>query len=338
MNRYLTVLCVASLLFAAAVPAWANGIPAYTCVTLAGTANSAPAGNTEGFSLLSNGTVVGTTLHNSMSIYDYAMTWNASGTPTTIGNTGMMAAVWGDGAGQYATGGTGVSSYGAVYIWNGSSFVESSNSNLRSGALLVGMSGNGLLSGYSTSNGPGWAYDLNTSTYYSFGPAYTGPNYANANGWVVGQDGGGSDGFVWKESNSSYSLITGLNNAWFISSNNGYVAGQNQSSTAAVYTPTGTLVGAYWGGRATGVNNNGIVIGDTGTGFSFSTSDVPYGYFPGYGTVPLNDYAPNGVSFNFAQAINDSGDILVWAGSNNLYDGVTNSGWTSYLLVPTPEP
>ena len=49
-------------------------------------------------------------------------------------------------------------------------------------------------------------------------------------------------------------------------------------------------------------------------------------YFPGYGSVNLNVYAPNGVTFNTAQAVNDNGQILVWSGG---------SGWTPPVSPPT---
>ena len=69
-----------------------------------------------------------------------------------------------------------------------------------------------------------------------------------------------------------------------------------------------------------------------------SYNGVAEAYFPGYGTVPLNHYAPNGVSFDFVQAINDAGDILVLSGDQ--FMGNLNGGCGSYLLVPnaTPEP
>ena len=54
-------------------------------------------------------------------------------------------------------------------------------------------------------------------------------------------------------------------------------------------------------------------------------------------TVDLTSaYAPSGVTFNMAVAVNDAGQILVWSqGDQDAYTGTT-----SYLLTPvaTPEP
>ena len=89
-----------------------------------------------------------------------------------------------DNAGQYACG-----CQGSIYLWNGSSFVKSSNAHL-SGGYLDGETESGLMVGY---NSAGWAYDLNTSAYYSIGPTNTWPLGGNAAGYLVGQDGGGTE-------------------------------------------------------------------------------------------------------------------------------------------------
>ena len=118
------------------------------------------------------------------------------------------------------------------------------------------------------------------------------------------------------------------------------MAGLTQSSSpnAAVYSASGTSVGTYWAGEATGVNNNGVVIGDTVAcvynGGDGSTWDGhAMAYVPGFDDpqgFDLNTYAPSGVTFNVAQAVNDAGQILVWSNgwSNDIED------CKSYLLTP----
>ena len=84
--------------------------------------------------------------------------------------------------------------------WNGTSLVATGNPKLATGIDFNGMSQNGLCVGDQmelSSPGPAWAYDLNTSTYYSFGPASTMAISANSSGYVVGQDGSGNQGFIW---------------------------------------------------------------------------------------------------------------------------------------------
>ena len=50
------------------------------------------------------------------------------------------------------------------------------------------------------------------------------------------------------------------------------MAGENQSGQAAVYNTSTTSTSTYWTGEATFVNDNGLVVGDTNTGFYY------YGY------------------------------------------------------------
>src|SRR5208282_5968948 len=109
-------------------------------------------------------------------------------------------------------------------------FVNTGNSNLAS-AYLYGESENGLLFGQ-TGAGAAYAYDLNTKAYYSFGPANTYPIGANASGYVVGQDGGGTQGFIWNEASQSYKPISGLYSALGISGNSQLVAGQTGTSSS----------------------------------------------------------------------------------------------------------
>ncbi len=188
MNRcYVTSLCVALLVlvFAAAGAAWATTYPAYTCTELVGVPNgntAAPAA--QGQSLLSNGTVIGQSAYqfaNPTTVPTYYLcSWNSAGTRTAIANVGPnLWNAFGDGSGQYAA-----SLSVEFYVWNGSSLVPTGNSNLATGIDFNGMSQNGLCVGdhVEGSPAPAWAYDLNTSTYYSFGPNDSMAIYANSIG------------------------------------------------------------------------------------------------------------------------------------------------------------
>ena len=330
MNRhFLTTLSVALLVFAATGAAWATG---YTCVPL----QVYPISGSHGWSLLSNGTVVGnsddwwTSLNPTNPPQSWPTTWNSSGIPTPIGAGGVGATVnpvCGDDYGRYA-----YSSSGGIYVWNGTSWALTV-----AGGGLDGETENGLLVGYTSSTGI--AYDLNTKTLYTIGSGATWPISGNASGYVVGQNAATTYGFVWKESTQSYSQINGLIIALGISSNSQYVAGQNQSGQAAVYTPGGSLVGTYWNGEATFVNSNGLVVGDTSTVWNSELT-----YPSGRAMAEINGqtvdlttaYAPTGVTFNYCAGVNDAGDILVW--SQGFISGQVNDNCHSYLLVPTPEP
>jgi hypothetical protein len=277
--------------------------------------------------------------------YQEGLSWTVSGSTATMtdlgnveGTTANGAAsmsvdmLFGDGQGRYAGS---IGSVGPVGLWNGSTFQSlggSLNPQLQ-WADLNGESQNGLLFG-TEFNSPtyAFAYDLNTSTYYQLGSTVnTTPLGANSSGYVVGQDGSGTQGFIWNEARGgSYSLLPGLSIAWGISSNSQSVAGQNQSSKAAVYTASGTLVDTYWSGRATFVNNGGTVVGDTATGWS--TSGRAMAEINGQQIDLSNAYAPAGVTFNFCQGLNDAGQILVWAGG--YLGGNDNGGCTSYVLTP----
>ena len=118
-----------------------------------------------------------------------------------------------------------------------------------------------------------------------------------------------------------------------ISNNSDYVAGSDQNGSAAVYTPTGPLVGTYGAGEATGVNDSGVVIGDTSDG-GLITGDCngrAWADINGQQIDLTTVYAPAGVTFNLAIAINDAGQILVQ--SNGAYDGQSPTT-ESYLLTP----
>ena len=154
----------------------------------------------------------------------------------------MIGGVFGDDSGRYALSPLN----GSTSIWNGSSFSPAGNSNVAAGTI-DSETENGVLLGFTGS--AGWAYDQNTSAYYAIGSANTWPIGGNSSGYVVGQDGGGTEGFVWNEANQSYNLIPGLTMALGISNNSQLVAGENQSGQAAVYTPAARLGGHVLGRR-----------------------------------------------------------------------------------------
>ncbi len=340
MNRcYLTSLCVAFVVFAAT--GLARATPLYTCTELVGLTNgNSAAPEAQGRSQLSNGTVVG------QSAYQYASptivphwwlcSWDAAGNRTTIGDGGSTVwNIYGDGAGQYAA------SFGSsMGFWNGTSFPVSSNPNLGagSGADLNGMSQNGLTVGDHldhSGSGPAWAYDDTAGTYYSFGPTDAMAISANSSGNVVGADLDGNKGFIWNETSQSYSPIPSLSFAWGISDNSHLVAGENLTGKAAVYNTSTTSTSTYWSGSASFVNDNGLVVGNTDPGFydyGFGSGVRAMAEIGGQQVDLTTAYAPNGVTFNWCEGVNDAGQILVWSLGTGSY------GNRTFLLTPVPEP
>ena len=329
---YVSILAF-GLAMAAAGLAW-GGAPGYYCTELVGDSNTYPptaVTNSYGGSLLSNGTVIGETRDQGPGFpaplpINCLASWNPSGTLTTV-YTGLdtddYENVFGDGSGRLAVGGTAGANANrtfGVFLYSGGTL--SPIAQLQGSNALIGMSQNGLMAGYwQSSTGTAFAYDVATKSYYAIGPA--GSLAQGVNGtYVVGGDGASKDGFVWNESNQSYTQIPALAAAQGISDNGQLVAGLTQGSNpnAAVYTPSGTLAGTYWAGEATGVNNSGLVIGDNAS-VVYNNASGPWtshamAYFPGWNDpqgVDLNAYAPAGVTFDMAQAVNDSGQILVWS-------------------------
>ena len=337
MNRYLTALCVVSLLFAAAATAPATTYPAYTCTELVGlTWDGTP--NAYGGSLLTNGTVIGETVSGSgMGFPNYFVSsWNSSGTRFTIssGTTPLVDNVWGDDAGQI------VINNGTDWVWNGSIYTAISSSNLptSSANATYGVSDGGLLFGGNTPAAKSWAYDLNTSTYYSFGSGTTWANGANAAGYVVGTTGSGT-GYVWHESNQSYSAISGLESANGVSPASAYVVGETTGGKAGLYSLAGSQLATYWSGEATFVNDSGLVVGDTAApDYNTNYTGRAMAYFPNFNggqSVDLTTaYAPGGVTLNFALGVNDAGQILVASG----YAISNPENSRMFLLTPVPEP
>ena len=151
---------------------------------------------------------------------------------------------------------------------------------------------------------------------------------------MVGQDGGGTEGFVWNEGTQSYNPISGLTIALGISSNSQLVAGEDQNGNAAVYTRTGTAAGAYWGGEATFVNRSGTVVGDTSSAWrdgDTSPGGQAMAEIDGQSIDLTNAYAPAGVSFNYCAGLNDAGQILVWS-NGSFY--ANSAAVASYVLTP----
>ena len=112
-------------------------------------------------------------------------------------------AVYGDDHGRY---GCTINTIGPVGLWNPASQTFTNLGSTQFQPYL----GRPLwrererAAGRATDSGTAFAFDLNTNAYYTFGPANTSPNEANASGYVVGQDGGGTKGFVWSEATQSY--------------------------------------------------------------------------------------------------------------------------------------
>ena len=292
--------------------------------------------NNEAGTLLSNGTVMGTSHLENSAVEPppipggYLATWTPSkpngitGAATYVdptngggplpgagGNVNMWR-TYGDASGRF-----GVDDGGSVKVWDGTTY-----STVPGMYQLYGMGPSGLLVG---NNGTGaFAYDINTNTPYAIVASGAANGFgANANGYVVGYT--GSCGFVW----SSATGLTTLSNFYWtvgISANNRLVAGESSDHKAAVYDAVTGLTTTYWTGEASYVNNSGVVVGDTDpSGMEGGRAWVSVG-----GTQYDLKWAPTGVTFNYAAGLNDAGQILVSAGSNAA--GVPP--WKSYLLTP----
>jgi hypothetical protein len=309
------------LVLVAAGFAW--GAPGYYVTELVGlTYGGGP--NAWAGTLLSNGTVVGGT-EGAPPAYSLC-TWSSSGASTnvyTVSNPVEFA--WGDNAGQIVA-----DQQGTVYVWNGTTYAKTDNSNLTE-TSPAGVSSGGLVFGYNNAATVSWAYDLNTSRYYTVATSSSGdtwPTGANAAGYVVGSTNG--LGYVWQESNQSYSTISGASALNGISENSQYLAGETTGGQAALYSPSGTLLGSYWSGEATFVNDNGLVVGDTTTidGGGGNSNPRAMAYINGQTVDLTTAYAPAGVTFVACDGLNDVGQILV---SNSYSVAVGVEIW---LLTP----
>ncbi len=337
MNRYLTNLCVVLFLFVAVAAASATPYPAYTCTELVGL-NWDGTPNAYGGSLLTNGTVVGETISGGgVGLPNYSLcSWNSGGTMTVYssGSTPAVQNVWGDDAGQY------VINANDVELYSGGTYVPVGNSNM---SAPYGMGDGGLVVGSNLANSLSWAYDLNTSTYYPIksGQSVSWAQGASASGYVVGTNNGA--GYVWRESNQSYSTISGAEIANGMSNNSQYIVGETTGGKAALYSLAGSQLATYWSGEATFVNDNGLVVGDTASpDYSGAYSGTAMAYFPNFnGGTSVNltaAYAPSGVTFDFAGGVNDAGQILVLANDVLTYGAGDDSRMFLLTPVATPEP
>ena len=115
-----------------------------------------------------------------------------------------------------------------------------------------------------------------------------------------------------------------------VSENGQYIAAVTTGGQAALYSTSGTLLGSYWNGQATFVNDSGLVVGDTTTidGGGGNSNPRAMAYLDG-NTVDLSTaYAPAGVTFRACDGVNDAGQILV----SNSYSVAT--GVEMWLLTP----
>ena len=198
------------------------------------------------------------------------------------------------------------------------------------------MSSGGLVCGFNSTVTVSWAYDLNTGTYYSVSTSSEGDTWATGanDGYVVGSTNGA--GYLWKESNQSYRTFSGTSGLDGVSENGQYIAAVTTGGRAALYSPSGTLLGSYWNGKATFVNDNGLVVGDTTTidGGGGNSNPQAMAYINGQTVNLTTAYAPGGVTFKACDGVNDAGQILV----SNSYSIAT--GVEMWLLTPTatPEP
>jgi hypothetical protein len=343
MNRYATALCAALVVFVTVGAAWATSLyPGYTCTPLATFPTNiyGTTVNSYGETLLSNGTVIGMAEYQAPIGTSFPqtelITWKSNGSMASAVDYG----IWGN---VYNTMGDGsvlaLNGESKFYIYSGGT--ATSVPQLAGGGLVVGgMSPSGLVGGYG-GNG-GFVYDAVSSQYYAVG-GDDGWVQNVGNGCAVGGywNGTATVGLLWTETNQATSYIPSLSVAQAISSNNTLLAGVNPAGTAAaVYNTATQTTTTYFTGEATGVNDSGLVIGDNQEMISTNTSGIYTGRAMAYingQTVDLTTaYAPSGVTFNMAVAVNDAGQILVWSqGDQDAYTGTT-----SYLLtpVPTPEP
>jgi hypothetical protein len=337
MNRYETALCAVLLVFAVVGAAWAT--PLYTCIPLATypTNTYGTTFDSYGETLLPNGSVIGMAEYQPPGPpslpYTELVTWNSNGSVASAvqyGNWGNVENVMGDGTGRLAI--NGETSFG---IYSGGTLTTVSQLT-ETGPVVGGMSTSGLVGGYN-GNG-GFVYDAASSKFYSVSGAVLNVG----NGCAVGTYySTASEGLLWNESTQASTYIPSIGCFDGISSNDTLLAGVNAAyTTAAVYNTSTHATTTYFSGEATGVNDNGLVIGDNAQMICSGTQGIytsrAMAYINGQTVDLTTAYAPIGVTFNMAVAVNDAGQILVWSqGAQEAYTGTT-----SYLLtpVPTPEP
>ena len=244
----------------------------------------------------------------------YLSSWNSSGNRTDVYYTfNLVSNVWGDDGGQFVA-----NQAGAVYVWNGTRYATTGNSNL-SGTSPYGMSGGGLVFGENDASTQSWAYDLNTGKYYSFAPGTN--SWANCaptppGTWSARTAGPATSG-------RSPTSRTARSAAWSRPTASPATANTSPVKPPAEMPPLSAFrarrSSTYWSGEATFVNDSGLVVGDTGIGRRRRYERVHrprHGPFPGLRRTngqPYDRLRPAGVTFNFAAGVNDAGQILVWS-------------------------
>ena len=334
MNRYTTALGAALIVFATVGAAWAA--PAYYVSPLATFPTNiyGTLSDSYGETLLPNGTVIGTAEYQAPTVEAFPqaelVTWNRNGSVASAVGYGNWPVenVMGDSTGQLAI--NGETSFG---IYNNGTLTTVPQLT-ETGPIIGGMSPSGLVGGYNASGG--FVVDAVSGKFYSVGDS-NGAILNVGNGCAVGTEYNGTTmvGMLWTESTQAISYVPSMGCFDGISSNNNLMAGVSSDyATAAVYNASKQTTTTYWSGEATGVNDNGLVIGDN----AVNVCDNVQGIYTSRAMANINGqtvdlttaYAPSGVTFNMAVAVNDAGQILVWSqGDQDAYTGTT-----SYLLTP----
>jgi probable HAF family extracellular repeat protein len=220
---------------------------------------------------------------------------------------------------------------------------ESQGNSINSSGQITGWSQTGV-------GKPTLAFIWSNGTYTNLGPVPGGSDSQgmaiNDSGEVVGRA-FSAGGAAYIYSNGSWTSIgilpgftsstpTGINNS-------GQVSGFSQSATgethgffysAGVLKDLGTLPGGSFS-AATGLNKSGEVVG-----YSSVTGSLFHAFTYSNGTLTdLNNEAaglPANVYLNYANAINDFGQIVATASNGHGYLLVTSTGSTPFGNVDTP--
>jgi hypothetical protein len=332
-------LGAALIVFATVGAAWAA--PGYYVTPLATFPTSiyGTLPNSYGETLLPNGTVIGMADYQAPAPPGSAppwpqtelVTWNSNGSVASTVDYGMYGNVYdapGDGAGHVAI--NGETSFG---IYSGGTLTTVPQL-AGGGVVLGGMSPSGLVGGFN-GNG-GFVVDAVTGKFYAVGDS-NGAVLNVGSGCAVGTEYNGTSmvGLIWTESTQAISYVPSMGCFDGISSNNNLMAGVSSDyATAAVYNASKQTTTTYWSGEATGVNASGLVIGDNAVNVCNNVNGIytsrAMANINGQTLDLTNAYAPAGVTYNMAVAVNDAGQILVWSQGDQQSDMVA----TSYLLTP----
>ena len=237
----------------------------YTCTPLATFPTNiyGTTSDSYGETLLPNGTVIGMAEYQAPIGTSFPqtelITWKSNGSMASAVDYGTWGNVYntmGDGTGRLAL--NGETSFG---IYNNGTLTTVPQLT-ETGPIIGGMSPSGLVGGYN-GNG-GFVYDAVTNKFYSVGDS-NGAIMNVGNGCAVGTEYNGTTmvGMVWTEGTQAISYVSSMGCFDGISSNNNLMAGVSSDyATAAVYNASKQTTTTYWSGEATGVNDNGLVIGD----------------------------------------------------------------------------